>query len=88
MVESPASATELLRSSKEVLRQLADANHDQQVPASDQRVAEHAIAVGIAELAGEPRPADVDEDPTRPILARDMLITVDLVLRAIDAANG
>jgi len=67
------------------LRELADEGHEQVTPPIDQQAAEYAVAVGIAELAGEPRPGEPTELPERPILAKDLLITVDLVLRSLIA---
>jgi len=83
----PASpeAVELLAECREQLRELADTAHSRETPPELQQLAEHAVACGVAELAGESLPEPTTELPTRPILAKDLLITVDLVLRALNA---
>ena len=85
----PASseATEQLATCRLQLQTLADETHDAETPAELQQQAEHAIACGIAQLAGEEAPEPVSVPPTRPILAKDLLITVDLVHRALVAAG-
>ena len=54
---------------------LADAAH--------QLAVENAVAAGIAALAGEAEPTPNDEASTRPVLAKDLLMTADLVRRAL-----
>lgn len=58
---------------------------DAEVPPKEQAAIERSIAIGIAVLAGEPAPADASQEAVRPILARDLRITTDVVLRALEA---
>lgn len=50
-----------------------------------QLAAENAVAAGVAWLADEPVPTASTEPPVRPILAKDLLLTVDLVHRSLQA---
>jgi hypothetical protein len=55
------------------------------VPPADQLAIENTIAAGIAELAGEAAPAPTIGEPQRRIMAKDLRMTTDLVLRALEA---
>ena len=55
------------------------------VPPADQLAIENTIAAGIAELAGEAAPAPTLGEPQRRIMAKDLRMTTDLVLRALEA---
>lgn len=50
---------------------------------ADQLAAENAVAAGVAVLASEDPPEPATESSDRPTLAKDLLITVDLVLRSL-----
>ncbi len=67
------------------LRGAAAADPDAAVDPADQLEVENAIAAGVAVLASEPLPSLATEPSARPILARDLAITADLVARAIKA---
>lgn len=81
---SPEPLPELLRW-RTHLDMLIETDDDLVTPADDQLSIENAIAAGIAELAGEPTPDSSTVEPQRPILAKDLRITTDLVLRALEA---
>lgn len=81
---SPEPLPELLRW-RTHLDTLIETDDDLVTPADDQLSIENAIAAGIAELAGELTPDSSTVEPQRPILAKDLRITTDLVLRALEA---
>jgi len=83
MATSSTPANKALERCEATLRAVVDSDADAIVEPPDQLAAENAVAAGIAELAGETPPEPSSELPTRPILARDLLITVDLVRRAL-----
>lgn len=75
---------ELTESSRR-LRQLAATDPDAVVEPDEQLRVEAAIAAGVAVLAGEPIPLEGPEPSGRPILARDLTITAELVARAMSS---
>ena len=81
---SPEPLPELLRW-RTHLDTLIETDDGLVTPADDQLSIENAIAAGIAVLAGEPMPDSLTVEPQRPILAKDLRITTDLVLRALEA---
>lgn len=80
---SPEPHTELFRWRKH-LDTLIKADDELIVATDDQLAIENAIAAGVASLAGEPPPEPSTIEPQRPILAKDLRITTDLVLRALE----
>jgi len=85
MVASSVESIKQLEQGRERLDALLAKDPDVLVPPADQQGLEHAIAVGVAVLAGEDAPAVGVEPSTRQILAKDLRITTDLVLRALRA---
>lgn len=83
MVDSSATLVRTLRESADRLRALAAADPEHVVAAEQQLEVENAIAAGVAMLASEPPPQPVTESSGRPILARDLAMTADLVARAL-----
>ena len=81
---SPEPLPELLRW-RTHLDTLIETDDGLVTPADDQLSIENAIAAGIAVLAGEATPVPSTVEPQRPILAKDLRITTDLVLRALEA---
>jgi hypothetical protein len=81
---SPEPLPELLRW-RTHLDTLIETDDGLVTPTDDQLAIENAIAAGIAVLAGEPAPDSSAVEPQRPILAKDLRITTDLVLRALEA---
>ncbi len=67
------------------LKALISADADTVVDPIGQLAVENAIAAGVSILAGESLPEPSVEQTGRPILARDLVITTDLVLRALRA---
>ena len=81
---SPEPRTELLRWRTQLDKLIAA--DDNLIVATDVQLAiENAITAGVASLAGEPMPEASTVEPQRPILAKDLRITTDLVLRALEA---
>ena len=65
------------------LQERAKEQGEEPVDPEDQLAVENAVAAGVAVLAGEPAPAPSHKLPTRAILTKDLLITADLVRRAL-----
>ncbi len=55
------------------------------VSPAEQLAIENTIAAGIAVLAGEVAPTPTTDEPQRSIMAKDLRMTTDLVLRALQA---
>ena len=55
------------------------------VPPADQLAIENTIAAGFAVLAGEVTPTPTTDEPERSIMAKDLRMTTDLVLRALQS---
>lgn len=83
MFESPEAVLDELDAGSRRLRSLAAADREAVVEPEDQLRIENAIAAGVAALAGEPMPSADAEPSGRPILARDLTITAELVARAM-----
>ena len=83
MSESSGTAIRALDGWRRSLRELIAVDPEVAVEPAEQLAVENAIAAGIAVLAGEPDPEPATEPSGRPILAKDLLITTDLVLRAL-----
>ena len=84
MSESSDAAIDALDGWRRSLRQLVAADSEAVVAPVDQLAVENAIAAAIAVLASEPDPDPATEPSGRSILAKDLLITTDLVLRALE----
>ena len=85
MVASSVDSIAELEQARGHLDELLANDPDMVLPLDDQQQIEHAIAVGVATLAGEEAPTPGHEAPTRNVLAKDLRITTDLVLRALQA---
>lgn len=83
MVTSSVEPVQQLVQWRTQLDGLVSADENALVPPADQLGIENTIAAGIAVLAGEAMPTPSTNEPTRAILARDLRITADLVLRAL-----
>lgn len=84
MSQSSATVLAELESGGRRLRELSANDPDVLVEPGEQLAIENAIAAGVAILAGEPLPPPA-EPSGRSILARDLAITTDLVVRAMRA---
>lgn len=87
VTSSPEPLTELLRWRTHLDTLIATDDGVMASP-SDQLAVENAIAAGVASLAGEPPPDPLTVEPERSILAKDLRITTDLVLRALETHAG
>ena len=83
MSSSSVPLVEQLTAWRTHLDSLISTDADVVVPGAQQLEIENAIAGAVAELAGEPEPAPATGEPQRSILAKDLRITTDLVLRAL-----
>jgi len=85
MAPSPIDAATALTKWREHLDAIVTADPEAMVAPDDQLAIEDAIAVGVSVLAGETSPPEAATSSERRILARDLRITTDLVLRALQA---
>ena len=86
MVESRAAVViAALERCSGALQTAIKAAPDSVASPDDQRDAENAVAAGIALLASEDAPEPATQASSRETLAADLVITVDLVLRAVRA---
>ena len=84
MATSPADAVlGILDDVSQELSSACRSNNGATAVSDLQLRAENAVARGIAVLAGEAAPLPATDASGRQILARDLLITLDLVARAL-----
>ena len=88
MAASSVDSVNQLTTWREHLDAVIADDPDAVVASDDQLAIENAIALGVAALASEAAPAESTEPPTRSILARDLRMTTDLVLRALQSHTG